>query len=152
MKTLTCIISVVSALLFMGCETGPNSGRGFSLPEGDIDRGREVFVSLECNACHSVGDIEQLPSEEDDRISVMLGGRVGSVRTYGDLVTSVINPSHKLARRYPEADVTDESGLSRMRVYNDVMTVSQLVDVVTFLQSNYTLVKYERTRYRIYHP
>ena len=32
-----------------------------------------------------------------------------------------------------------------MRVYNDVMTIIQLIDVVTFLQSYYTLGPYERT-------
>ena len=147
---------VIAALaLLSGCDAGPKSARGFSLPDGDIDKGREVFVELQCNACHYVGDVEQLASgdaDDEDRISVMLGGRVGSVKTYGELVTSVINPSHRLIRRYPEADVTDQIGQSLMRNYNDVMTVQQLVDVVAFLQSNYVLEPYDRTAYRVYYP
>jgi hypothetical protein len=38
-------------------------------------------------------------------------------------------------------------GASQMRNYNDVMTVAQLADLVTFLQSHYTLVPYEPTHY-----
>ena len=150
----TKILAVFTAVfLLVGCDSGVKSGRGFSLPDGDVDRGREAFVALQCNACHYIGDVEQLPAaDEEDRISVMLGGKVGSIRTYGELVTSVINPSHRLIRRYPKDQVATEEGESLMRVYNDVMTVNQLIDLVAFLQSNYTLQPYERTTYRLYHP
>ncbi len=153
MKILPVAIAVF--VLLAGCDAGPKSGRGFSLPDGDVDSGRTVFVDLQCNACHYVGGVEQLAAndaEDEDRISVMLGGRVGTVRTYGQLVTSVINPSHRLIRRYPEADMTDQTGQSLMRNYNDVMTVQQLVDVVAFLQSNYVLEPHVRTAYRVYYP
>ena len=38
-----------------------------------------------------------------------------------------------------------------MTVYNDVMTVSQLIDIVTFLQSHYELRPYEPTPYPDYY-
>jgi len=31
-------------LLLAACDIDPNSGRGFSLPEGNVDKGRETFV------------------------------------------------------------------------------------------------------------
>jgi hypothetical protein len=69
---------------------------------------------------------------------VVLGGRVFEVRTDGYLVTSIINPSHRLAREFRGAILTTESGESRMPDHNDVMTVGQLTDLVAFLQSTYT--------------
>ena len=41
-----------------------------------------------------------------------------------------------------------EPGKSPMPSFNDVMTVSQLIDLVAFLQGQYELVPYERTVYR----
>jgi hypothetical protein len=38
-----------------------------------------------------------------------------------------------------------------MTVYNDVMTVSQLIDIVAFLQAHYELRPYEPTPYPDYY-
>lgn len=70
---------------------------------------------------------------------VILGGEVRKVRTYGQLVTAVINPSHDLATGYPK-DLVQEEGASRMTDFNDVMTVQQLIDLVAFLQSRYEVI------------
>ena len=133
--------------LLASCDMGPNSGRGFSLPEGNVDNGRATFVELECNACHSVGDIEHVAGREGPDINVKLGGRVTTVKTYGDLVTSVINPSHKTSRRFVKQDIATEGGELEMVVYNEIMTVQQLVDLVTYLESNYEIVPANRTEY-----
>lgn len=70
---------------------------------------------------------------------VELGGDVSRVKTYGQLVTAIINPSHKLAEGYPE-EVVSEDGDSKMPVYNEVMTVQELIDIVAFLQPQYNVV------------
>jgi len=137
-------------LLLAACDIGPNSGRGFSLPEGNIDKGRATFVELECNACHSVGDIERITGNEGLDINISLGGEVTVIKTYGDLVTSVINPSHKIIRRHPKQKVSTEEGESKMIAYNEFMTVQQLVDLVTYLESNYQIVPATRTQYPRY--
>jgi sulfur-oxidizing protein SoxX len=68
---------------------------------------------------------------------VTLGGQT-SRTTYGDLVTSIANPSHRIARGYPPETVTvDGVPLMSLIYLNDVMTVQQLVDVVAFLQASY---------------
>ena len=136
--------------LLTSCDFGPNSGRGFSLPEGNIEKGRTTFIELECNACHSIGDIKRVASREGPDIKVMLGGQVASLKTYGDLVTSVINPSHKTSWRYSKQDIATEEGELKMVVYNEIMTVQQLVDLVTFLESNYEIVPVRRTSYPRY--
>ena len=59
-------------------------------------------------------------------------------------MTSIVNPSHRLAGRYSDGPVSTPDGKSLMRNYNDVMTVNQLIDLVAFLQANYELQPYQR--------
>lgn len=139
----------LSGLFFVlaSCNFGPNSGRGFSLPEGDVAKGRATFVELECNGCHTVGDIEHIAGHEGLDINVQLGGQVTSIKTYGDLMTSVINPSYKAGWRYTDRNTAAEDRVSMMVVDNETMTVRQLVDLVTYLESNYQYVPPRRGEY-----
>jgi hypothetical protein len=139
------------ALTFVGCTPDPKSGKGFTLPEGDIERGQQTFVKLNRQACHTVAGVtlDDAESSPDHKI-VTLGGTKSKVQTYGDLVTSIINPSHRLAKGYAEEDVAS-GGKSKMRLYNDEMTVQQLIDLVTFLESHYSVIQYDPTRDGPYH-
>jgi hypothetical protein len=108
----------------------------FVLPTGNLEAGKVVFSDLGCNNCHSVaGHVQHAPAE-DGAIHVELGGTVSRVKTYADLVTSIINPSHKLSRGLNSMTAT-ETGESRMPIYNQVMTVQQLVDLTAFLETTY---------------
>lgn len=107
------------------------------MPEGNARAGLEAFQELECHACHDVEGLEPpVDSALDTRVA--LGGQVTRVKTYAELVTSIINPSHRLAPGYREADMT-EDGQSRMEAayLNEVMTVRELVDIVAYLQPLY---------------
>jgi hypothetical protein len=73
---------------------------------------------------------------------------VTQVKTYGQLVTAIINPSHELAPRYAE-EVVSEYGESNMYIYNDHMTVQELIDIVMYLQPYYDVVV-PQSQYRIY--
>ena len=97
-----------------------------------------------------VGDVTLPVGEQRDQMMVELGGEVARVRTYDDLVTAIINPSHRLAQGYAESLVASD-GKSKMTVYNDVMTVSQLVDLVMFLQGKYRLPTPTPTSYPHYY-
>lgn len=123
---------------------------GFTLPPGDAERGQEAFVKFRCYDCHRVHGVDLPAGEEPNQAVVELGGEVERMKDYGDLVTAIVNPSHRLAKGYNASLVGDE-GKSRMTVYNDVMTVSQLVDIVAFLQSHYELRPYEPTPYPNYY-
>ena len=68
--------------------------------------------------------------------NIVLGGEVTMIRTYGELVTSVINPSHGLAPGFKKEQIKGGK-LSPMPEFNDVMTVRQMIDLVAFLQSRY---------------
>lgn len=129
-----------------GCSMGPDSPRGFSLPKGDAARGQQVFVRVECTACHTVAGIELPDPEEMLEVSVRLGGEVSQTKTYADLLTSIINPSHKIVTRYPR-ELATKDGESKMPIYNDLLTVTDLVDIVAFLEPQYTLRPYTPSHY-----
>lgn len=83
-------------------------------------------------------------------MTVALGGQTPRVATYGELVTSIINPSHRLAKGYSREAVSTD-GVSKMRNYNDVMTIDELINLVAFLQAQYELIDYDRTYYYPYY-
>ena len=121
---LPCVAAVAAC--------GPESPFGFRLPDGDAAAGREAFVDLGCNACHEVAGV---PIEYLEGVAhVQLGGKTTHLRTYGELVTSIINPSHKI---YPGIDrkLVQTNNVSRMNDFSEVMTVRQLCDLVAFLET-----------------
>lgn len=145
------IITVIAGGL-IACNSGPQSPRGFSLPKGDVTKGEAVFMKYQCLSCHTLTGFEgeSIPSEFAQPIP--LGGSSSMVKTYAQLVTSIINPSHKLAPRARDLEsLVDKNGNSKMQVFNDVMTVSELIDVVTFLQPKYKVKPLQYTQYGIYH-
>lgn len=147
MTVLRGFLMLVPIACVAGCGQ-PDTG--FTLPKGDAARGEAAFVSYRCYDCHVVDGVQFPPGEEPNQVMVKLGGEVERVQSYGELVTSVINPSHRLAQGYA-AGMVAQDGKSKMTVYNDVMTVTQLTDIVAFLQAHYKLKPYEPTAYPEYY-
>ena len=143
---ITCVLTFV-----VGCDMGPKSARGFTLPDGDVELGKAAFTQFRCYDCHSIQGVEMPVAEEQEQVAVQLGGKVERIKTYGELVTAIINPSHRLARGYADSLVSTPEGESRMTNYNDVMTVTQLINLVAFLQSHYELQSYDPTMYPPYY-
>jgi sulfur-oxidizing protein SoxX len=139
MRTLTVAALAWFVLSMMACDAGPKSSMGFRLPDGDIEKGKAAFVELKCNLCHTVAGAELPSPEVIPPVMVNLGGQVRNIKTYGDLVTSIINPSHRLARGYKKESISTD-GKSRMTDYTEVMTVRQMINLVAFLQSQYEIV------------
>jgi mono/diheme cytochrome c family protein len=140
---------MVSLVALSACDQGARmSEKGFRLPDGDVQAGREAFLYMQCNQCHTLKgeELPVIPGQEPPYVE--LGGDVTQVKTYGELVTSIINPSHKLATGYA-AMLVSEDGISNMWVYNDHMTVKELNDIVMFLQPYYDVVVPD-FRYRVY--
>ena len=147
-KVFSVAMTVALLASMTACDRDPMSEKGFRLPDGDPMAGREAFLYMQCNQCHTISG-EELPAVPNaDPPYVELGGPVSRVKTYGELVTAIINPSHKLASGYAE-DVVSEEGQSKMYVYNGYMTVQELIDIVMFLQPHYDVVVPE-FHYRVY--
>ena len=130
------------ALVLAACQ--PPSSDTLVLPEGDVAKGSELFVEFRCNACHSVRGVELPDPVAEREHHFVLGGQ--RTKAYAELVTSVINPSHRVAIGYRRAPLDTDDG-SPMAVYNDVMTVTELVDLVAFLQAQYKVERKPRYRY-----
>ena len=73
------------------------------------------------------------PTVSPERV-VVLGGKVAKVRTYGDLVTAIIHPKYEMSEKFTARGSFLESP---MREVNGTMTVTQMLDIVTFLQPRY---------------
>jgi mono/diheme cytochrome c family protein len=138
-RTGTLALALLT-MLSTGC-MNPRSSAGFRLPDGDVEHGKTAFLELKCYTCHTVSgmDLGVRGQEYAYLRSVVLGGDTRRVRTYGDLVTSIINPSHSLALGYPKELIT-KGDQSAMDNFNDTLTVRQLIDLVAFLQSRYHLL------------
>jgi L-cysteine S-thiosulfotransferase len=136
-----------SLCLAMLAACSAKSPFGFSLPAGNPAAGKQAFVDLHCNSCHEVSgvDVEYL----EGIAHVSLGGKTTRVRTHGELVTSIINPSHKIAPPHRDAVHRGESLMTYVYL-NDVMTVQQLVDLVAFLQPAYEVVQPPAARWAMY--
>ncbi|HZW60231.1 MAG TPA: c-type cytochrome [Woeseiaceae bacterium] len=144
--TILVFLSIAAAVA--GCDRDPMSERGFRLPDGDADAGRDAFLYMQCNQCHTIAgeDLPEIPLADPPYVE--LGGPVTRIKTYGELVTAITNPSHKLAAGYAE-EVVAEDGQSRMYNYNGFMTVQELTDIVRFLQPHYNVIAPDY-RYRAY--
>ena len=127
-------------ILCTGCVMSEKSPIGFRLPEGSIWKGKTAFVELGCIQCHSVVDEDMMPEVEGTReIHVVLGGEITRVKTYGQLVTSIINPSHVISPQYRDKYM-DAEGNSMMTDFSKQMTVEQMIDIAEFLQARYEVV------------
>lgn len=126
------------------CDRDERKQGDIYLPEGDAAKGEMHFVSLGCISCHSIVDSDLPEPAQAGPVNVLLGSRTSGNISYGQLVTSIVNPSHRLSPRYRKGDVSLD-GESLMISYNDVLTVTQLTDLVAFLQSRY---RTERVGYK----
>ena len=57
-KTAVAALLLASIVGLQGCT---QESDGFALPEGSVASGKQTFVELGCNGCHSVADIEYTP-------------------------------------------------------------------------------------------
>ena len=138
-----------SLSLLAACAPGPESAAGFRLPDGDPVAGEQAFLKFQCHACHRLPDVTLPELNIEAPVSVMLGGPVSQVKTYGQLVTAIINPSHRLMPSFTGEDYSVD-GESFMPTLNQFMTVSELIDIVAFLQDRYDVMLPMPYPYAIY--
>ena len=137
----------VGLLILLGlasCATHPDYATQFRFPIewGSISEGQQAFVDLECHQCHTVNGVDLMPYEAVSPVMLELGGTIVYAKTYADLVTSIINPSHIVSDEYLNSLPRDARGGSMsIMPFKSQMTVEQLIDLVIFLNSRYVLME-----------
>jgi hypothetical protein len=134
--------AIIIAASLGGCDKGPEPVKGFVLPEGDVALGQKVFTEIGCRYCHTIADLALPPFEAEPVLEIMLGGKVLKVKSYGELLNSIVNPNHTVELSYKlKLDREDRKDAeSPMPVFNDVLTVTELIDLAAFLHSRYVLL------------
>lgn len=132
------VAAVVVVATLAAC--APNTTLVVHFPLGNVQRGREAFVALECHACHRMNDVEMPAHPSPSSYSVALGGRTPRIETYGDIITAIVNPTHRVARSYRVVAGRREPSPMAAEFLNEVMTTQQLVDLAAFLRTEYEYV------------
>ncbi|MFT4585098.1 MAG: sulfur-oxidizing protein SoxX [Gammaproteobacteria bacterium] len=133
---------VIFAVVLSACSNDVEPVKGFVLPEGNVERGKQVFATIGCRSCHIVTNEEFPPLESEPVLAIELGGKTYRVKGYGELLTSIVNPQHVVSPTYRRTldPAERKDAKSPMPEFNDVMNVTQLIDLTTFLHSRYELL------------
>ena len=129
-------VVLLATLVLAACGQQQKPVQGFVLPPGDVDKGKAIFVEMGCPQCHSVADTD-IEQPADAPFRVKIGSEEHQVKHYGDLLTSIVNPDHRVSGLFREQDESGEAFSSPMPQFTDTMTVAQMVDLVAFLHSTY---------------
>ena len=137
-------MTIIALILLLGaCATHPDYATEFRFPInwGNIDSGRTAFINLGCHQCHTVNGVELPVYAGDSPLQLELGGKIHYAKTYADLLTSIINPGHVISEKYLETlPEGQRRGAKTIMPFRKQMTVEQLIDIVTFLNSRYILM------------
>lgn len=135
-----CLPAMVVLLALTACSGDDIPVRGFVMPAGDVAQGEQVFVDFNCHACHTIPG-KEFP-ETDTRLpfQVAIGGEVINVHNHGELLTAVVNPDQSICMSYRLKMQREgrEVYLSPMPYRGEEMTVAELIDLIAFLNAQYT--------------
>ena len=134
------LLPALVALVALSACTGDHKPvKGFVLPDGDIAQGEQVFVDLNCHACHTIPGVEFPEVDSELPFILEIGGEVLRVKNYGELLTSVVNPDHIISRKYRDMmkQAERDAIMTPMPYRGEDMTVAELIDLVEFLHSHY---------------
>lgn len=110
---------------------GVPPGWRFTLPAGDPVKGKEVFRTLECYACHIV-EGQGFPEKATDKTGPQLTG-MGGHHPAAYLAESILDPNAVILTDVP--DWVGPDGRSTMPSYNDSLTLEQWMNLVAYLKS-----------------
>lgn len=119
-------------LAFANKDEGMTPAGGFFLPDGNVEAGQKAFARLKCNSCHWVQNEIRLSEPVAEKTGPMIGWKQASYSP-GWIANSIVSPSHTIAL---DSDGEAEgSQLSRMGDFKDIMTVRELMDIVSYIKS-----------------
>ena len=111
---------------------GVPRGWHFSWPEGNAQKGREVFAKLECYQCHAMPgagfpEVKPDPARQGPSLAGM-----GGMHPPEYFAESILNPNAVIITG---PGFTGPDGLSIMPDYRDSLTLAETIDLVAYLRS-----------------
>lgn len=110
--------------------SGVPRGWKFSLPSGDVARGRDLFGELECYKCHEI-KTEKFPAPADGKYAGPELTGMGRIHPAEYIGESILFPNAVIV---DEPGTTGPDGLSLMPSYADSLTLQQWLDLVAYLK------------------
>jgi len=138
--------TILSALLFgllwphsHEAADGQGDGKVPVFPEGSAIAGQTLFIDKGCYQCHHAGDVELPVGEFSELLIIPLGTSEHAAWSRDDHARAIMNPDHTISEEYRKAMTILGERLkaesSPMPNYADLLTVGDLVHLVTFLES-----------------
>lgn len=143
MKYCRVLFAIVTLSVLAACVYDPNTRRDFDFPieRGDIEEGQLAFTDLGCHQCHSVAGTRLPEYPFPSPVQFQLGGPTSSVRSYAELMTSVMNPNYHISSEFrAQQRLMGEVPLDSPMPNFDHMSLAQLFDIVAFLDSKYQVI------------
>ncbi len=107
-------------------------GWQFLMPPGDPQKGKKVYIAMECFTCHEIkGQHFPGAGKKPGDVGPELTG-MGQHHPVEYLAEAIMNPNRVIIEG---PGYTGPDGLSKMPDYNDSLTVRQLIDLVAYLKS-----------------
>lgn len=134
-------LSAIVALSSLAASRAQDAAAGPKpvVPLGKADAGQAVFVTKGCHQCHSAGTTKLPPVDLAPRLVIELGGDVHGRWTRDDFARAILDPNHLVSEDYKIAMIRIgdhfKAENSPMPTFGDVLRVSELIDLVTFLDS-----------------
>jgi len=132
--------SLLLTAVLSACTMESPPVKGFVMPDGDVALGEQVFIKYGCHGCHTIPGVDLPKIEPEPELVLEIGGEVYRVKNYGELLTSVINPTHVVSQEYINKldDMNSRDKNSPMPYYGDAMTITEMINLVSFLQAQYS--------------
>lgn len=107
------------------------------IPKGSIIAGKTLFVEKGCYQCHAAGEISLPQSALAETLIIELGSNRHVEWTRDDFAKAIMNANHTVSPDYEKAMMILGDHLkavnSPMPTFNDILTVSDLIHLTTFL-------------------
>jgi len=137
-STVKIALVTFSCLILAGLFADEDK-RSLIVPKGDASVGLTTFIDKGCYKCHLTGDVKLPKLEVEPKLSIQLGGNERSNWTRDRFAEAIMNPNHAVAPEYHLAKIIsgDKFGAenSPMLDFNDVLTLKDLINLTTFLDS-----------------
>lgn len=128
---------LLPVILFFAVSLLAEDSKSLTFPVGKADVGKSLFVKHGCHQCHSAGATKLPKVDLEPRLVIELGDRAHEKWTRDDFAQAVMAPDHLVAEEYRIAMMRLGDNLkaenSPMPKFSDLLLVSELIDLVSFL-------------------